>query len=104
MAISTDRITAVDLAESYRACERVAKTQARNFYYSFLTLDPARRAAMCAVYAFMRRSDDVSDEGPVDNRRASMERWRETLRRALEGDYADDPILPAFHDTVLRYS
>ena len=63
-------LTPERLAESYRHCEHVAKTQARNFYYSFVTLPPERKAAMCAIYAFMRYSDDVSDEAAEDQTKA----------------------------------
>src|SRR5580658_1982123 len=94
-----------NLDQSYAYCEQVAKTQARNFYYSFLTLPPDRKAAMCAVYAFFRYSDDVSDEvgdGAVKADRLSL--WRGALDSALAGDYGDSLILPAFHDTVIRYS
>lgn len=93
----------VRLAESYRYCEHVARTQARNFYYSFLLLPPGRRAAMCAIYAFMRYSDDVSDaaDAGLDGSRASrLQAWRRALDRAFEGEYGDSRILPAFHDTV----
>ena len=42
--------------ESYVWCEGVARSQAKNFYYSFLLLaDPA--PWQCAVYAFMRYCD-----------------------------------------------
>ena len=93
------------LAESYRYCEHVAKTQARNFYYSFLPLPPERKAAMCAIYAFMRYSDDVSDEAAEDRTKArEMQAWRAALNRAFAGDYGDNLILPAFHDTVRRYA
>ena len=92
------------LAASYRHCEHVAKTQARNFYYSFVTLPPERKAAMCAIYAFMRYSDDVSDEAAEDQTKAEeMRAWRHALDRAFAGDYGDSLILPAFHDTVQRY-
>src|SRR5579862_822692 len=98
-SISPERLTA-----SYRHCEHVAKTQARNFYYSFLTLPSERKAAMCAIYAFMRYSDDVSDEAAVDRSKADeMRTWRAALDRAFVGDYGDSLILPAFHDTVCRY-
>jgi phytoene synthase len=97
-------VTPERLAESYRYCEHVAKTQARNFYYSFVTLPPERKAAMCAIYAFMRYSDDVSDEAAADRSKADrMHAWRQALDRALAGDYGDSSILPAFHDTIRRY-
>jgi phytoene synthase len=89
------------LEESYAQCRRVARTRARNFYYSFVLLSRAQRDAMCAVYAFMRICDDLSDE-PGANR-ASIERWRKALDEALEGHYGAHPVLPAFHDTVSRY-
>ena len=66
-----------ELSASYSHCEHIAKTQARNFYYSFLTLPPDRKAAMCAIYAFMRYSDDVSDEAAADLTKAEeMQAWR----------------------------
>lgn len=99
VAVSPER-----LAESFRYCEHVAKTQAKNFYYSFLTLTPERKAAMCAIYAFMRYSDDVSDEAAEDTTKTiQMQEWRQALDRAFAGDYGDSLILPAFHETVLRY-
>lgn len=92
------------LERSFAHCEHVAKTQAKNFYYSFLTLTPERKAAMCAIYAFMRYSDDVSDEAAEDKTKADqMRQWRTALDRAFAGDYGDSLILPAFHETVLRY-
>ena len=97
-------ITPERLAESYRYCEHVAKTQAKNFYYSFVTLPPDRKAAMCAIYAFMRYSDDVSDEEAEDLSKAEgMQVWRAALDRTFAGDYGDSLILPAFHDVVNQY-
>src|SRR5688500_10979311 len=91
------------LEESYRYCTHVARTEARNFYYSFLCLPAPKRASMCAVYAFMRRADDISD-GDGGDREARMAAWRAALDRALAGDYAESPIWPAFHDTVRRHA
>jgi len=50
------------LAQSYAYCRRVARRRAKNFYYSFLLLPARQRNAMCAIYAFMRYCDDLSDE------------------------------------------
>lgn len=90
-----------ELARSYDYCRRVARTRAKNFYYSFLLLGPAQRGAMCAIYAFMRYCDDLSDE-PGANRDA-IERWRAALAEALEGHFDPHPCWPAFHDTVVRF-
>jgi 15-cis-phytoene synthase len=90
-----------DLAASYAFCRRIARTRARNFYYSFLLLSREQRDAMCAIYAFMRYCDDIS-EGE-DASRESIDRWRRDLDRALAGEYGDNPLWPAFHDTVQRY-
>ncbi|MBI1355586.1 MAG: phytoene/squalene synthase family protein [Acidobacteria bacterium] len=93
------------LEESFEHCRRVAKARARNFYYSFVLLPQAQKDAMCAIYAFMRYSDDISDdEAPsVETRRRALGDWKAALERALAGDVGDDPILPAFRATVERY-
>jgi phytoene synthase len=93
----------VSLAESYRHCIQVSRTQARNFYYSFLCLPPQKRESMCAIYAFMRYSDDISDDETGGDRTGRMRGWRAALDRALDGDYGESVILPAFHDTVKRH-
>jgi 15-cis-phytoene synthase len=89
------------LAESYAYCRRVARRRARNFYYAFVLLSRERRDAMCALYAFMRYCDDLSDE-PGANR-AAISQWRAALDQALASRTDAHPVLPAFHDTVSRY-
>jgi 15-cis-phytoene synthase len=92
------------LDRSYAHCKHVAKTQAKNFYYSFTVLPPEKRASMCAIYAFMRYSDDISDEAGLSaSKHDLLPIWRAALDRAFEGDYGDSLILPAFHDTARRY-
>jgi phytoene synthase len=98
--MNADR-TSVD--QSYVWCERVARGQAKNFYYSFLLLSTPQRRAMCAIYAFMRYCDDLSDDPGVPDRAAAIARWREDLKAALEGHAADYPVWPAFIDAVARY-
>ena len=55
------------LKRSYDYCREIAKSRARNFYYSFIVLPAERRRAMCAVYAFMRYCDDIVDGETGDN-------------------------------------
>jgi len=91
----------VTVDESYQYCLRVARSRAKNFYYSFVLLSAQQRKAMCAIYAFMRYCDDLSDEPGAS--RAAVERWKSDMEAALEGRFADHPVWPAFHHTVRRF-
>jgi phytoene synthase len=92
----------VGLEESYAWCRGVARARARNFYYSFLLLDGERRKAMCAIYAFMRICDDLSDE-PGEKSREVFQAWRRDMEAALDGGAPGHAVWPAFADTVARY-
>lgn len=89
------------IEQSYAWCRNVARSRAKNFYYSFVLLSHEQRNAICAVYAFMRYCDDLSDE-PGANR-AAIERWRQALSEALAGRFDSHPCWPAFHDAVSRF-
>jgi phytoene synthase len=91
------------VAESYTWCEGVARSQAKNFYYSFLLLSKPQRRAMCAIYAFMRYCDDLSDDDGIADRPAAIARWRADLEAALAGQVGDHAVWPAFIDAVTRY-
>ncbi len=91
------------LGQSYAWCACVARTQAKNFYYSFLLLSSPQRRAMCAMYAFMRYCDDLSDDDSVTGRADAIVRWRTELEAALQGRVNDHPLWPAFADSVARY-
>ncbi len=58
----------VTVEQSYEYCRSVARSRAKNFYYSFVLLSAQQRNAMCAIYAFMRYCDDLSDEPGADAR------------------------------------
>ena len=124
LADRADRVDRVDRADrqeadpgslerSYDFCREIAKSRARNFYYSFIVLPPERRRAMCAVYAFMRHCDDIVDEeageGGEAEKKTRLKAWRETLDDAYDGGARDGPpaggseLLPAFRDTVKRF-
>jgi phytoene synthase len=89
------------LSNSYAYCRRITRARAKNFYYSFVLLSTEQRNAMCAMYAFMRFCDDLSDEPGATA--AAMQNWRASLERALNGHLDDHPLWPAFHDAVQRY-
>src|SRR5208283_2274492 len=89
------------IEQSYDYCRHVARSRAKNFYYSFLLLSAQQRKAMCAIYAFMRICDDLSDEPGAS--RDALERWRGEMEDALDGRFSGHPLWPAFHHTVRRF-
>jgi phytoene synthase len=91
------------IAESYGFCEQVARREAKNFYYSFLLLDRERRQAMCAIYAFMRYCDDLSDSTASSGRAQAIAWWRRDLESAFEGRIPAHDLWPAFIDAVTRH-
>lgn len=91
------------LEQSYAHCVRVARGKAKNFYYSFLLLSREQREGMCAIYAFMRECDDLSDEPGITDREGALLKWRDAMAAALEGRMSGHAIWPAFADTVRKF-
>jgi phytoene synthase len=96
----------VTIAEAYAVCRAIAQREAKNFYYSFRVLPEHKRNAMCAVYAFMRRADDIADDEsmPVVERRVVMAQWVESWRVARRSGLSDDPVFFALNDTQKRFA
>ncbi len=95
--------TAPTLATSYQLCGEIACREARNFYFAFRLLPRDRRQAMFALYAFMRRTDDLADEpGTAAEKDAALDQWRSALDGALAGEPSRWPGFPALADTVSR--
>ena len=58
-------------------CQERAAGSGSSFYYSFLFLEPRRRRAITALYAFCREVDDVVDECPDSElARTKLDWWR----------------------------
>jgi phytoene synthase len=95
----------LQLSTAYGICRHITRTQAKNFYYAFLVLPRRKRNALCAVYAFMRHADDISDDEkvPVPVRRDKLSGLLEGLHRAVDGQPTDDPVLYALAHTQKAY-
>ena len=95
-----------ELTAAYAVCRAIAKREAKNFYYGFLALPAHKRDAMCAVYAFMRRADDISDDESLtlDERRTVMAKWNASWRGAAAVEAQDAPVFLAVRDVQQRYS
>jgi phytoene synthase len=102
--MSLDVPTRIPPAHSYAVCERLARREAGNFYHAFRLLPSDQRLAMCALYSFMRLTDDIADGcGDVEERRGQLTQWRRRLHEALDGEDSH-PIHPALRHTVRTYS
>jgi len=97
-------MTPITPAQSYAYCERVARRQAANFYPAFRVLPRPQRRAMCALYAFLRITDDlVDDGGDVAVKRAKLAAWRDGFRAAIRGEDRHT-VHPALRDALQRYA
>ena len=95
-------------ADAYRVCREIARREAQNFYWAFRVLPRHKSDAMCAVYAFMRRADDISDDEskPLEARRAEMSSWLDSWRASrIPTNHAatTDPVFIALADTQHRF-
>jgi phytoene synthase len=94
------------LDKAYAACRVIARREAKNFYYAFLALPAPRRNAICAIYAFMRKADDLADDESLsrEERRRSLVTWLSEWRRACHGGDSSDPVFIAVQDAVTRFN
>jgi phytoene synthase len=96
-------MTTFSLFDSYRYCEQIARREAGNFYHAFRVLPRSQRKAMCALYAFLRLTDDLGDgPGSASEKRDLLVDWRQRFERCLIDDYSH-PLHRAFHDTVRNH-
>jgi phytoene synthase len=93
----------VTVAAAYQACEEITRAHALNFFYGIRLLPPDKRRAMCAVYAFARRVDDVGDgELPRDEKLRLLTDARAGLAWN-GGPPPADPVLVALRDSHERF-
>jgi len=75
------------------ACRRITRARAANFYWGLRLTPEPKRSAMYAIYAWMRRADDIvdgaADSVPTEELRAQVESFRASTRRVLAGDDSD---------------
>jgi phytoene synthase len=88
--------------QAYEQCESLTRAAAGNFYYGIRLLPAPKRRAMCAVYAFARRVDDIADGTLAPDEKLIR---LEAAARALENlDPQDpDPVMAALADASVRF-
>src|SRR5690606_4214249 len=94
-----------EIDRSYEWARRIARREAKNFYYGFLLLPYEKRRSLYAVYAYSRRLDDAVDsiEGDGPSALDEARRRLDGLRALIGETPPDDPLVPALRDTLARY-
>ncbi len=94
-----------EIADAYGHCESVTRAQAANFFYGIRLLPRDRRRAMCAVYAFARRVDDIGD-GTLEPEEKLRRLDRETaaLAAIAPAGAGEDAVMVALADTQRRFA
>ena len=100
-----DTYASAKLAEAYETCREIARREAKNFFYAFRVLPRAKADAMCAVYAFMRKADDLADDESLslEERRHAMAEWTAKWRASRTIEVSNDPVFAALNDTQKRF-
>lgn len=90
--------------EAERFCREMARREAKNFYWGFISLPHDQRMAIYALYDFARQVDDEVDGAPrpdlIPERLAAQ---RERVRRCMVGEF-DDPVMQVLSKAVTRYA
>ncbi len=95
----------VTLEQAYAICRAIARREAKNFYYAFVALPTDRKNAICAIYAFMRKADDLADDEsmPREERRRCLEAWQGQWHNVCAGAMTEDPVFIATRDATERF-
>jgi phytoene synthase len=94
-----------ELAAAYARCEAITRERAGNFYYGIRLLPARKRGAMCAVYAFARRVDDIGDgELPPEQKLEQLDQESRALGELALGEGGGDPVLLALGDACARFA
>lgn len=111
MVMTTDISSAstVSLQASRQYCRQITKQQARNFYYGLALLAEPKKSALFALYAWMRRVDDLADDEDgrtPGQRQGDLDRFQTATHAVFAGNVPDEQpgeLWPAFADMVRTY-
>lgn len=88
--------------EAYRHCELLTRASAANFYYGIRLLPGEKRSAICAVYAFARRVDDIADGSISPEEKLRLLAQAEQAAREPSSE-SSDPVIAALADVHARF-
>jgi len=92
------------LREAEEFCAEMARREAKNFYWGFISLARDQRIAIYALYDFARQVDDDVDEAPSSEsipQRLGVQ--RERIRQCFDAEF-HDPVMHVLGRAVRRYA
>ncbi|AYF75578.1 phytoene/squalene synthase family protein [Nocardia yunnanensis] len=102
------------LERAYRDCRRIAAAHGRTYFLATRLLEPERRPAVHALYAFARLVDDIVDAADAPGRAGESAARLDAIEHELRARLVDAPLevpdgpqaraLLAVSDTIRRYS
>lgn len=95
-----------EIRQSRLWCRSIARRTAGNFYYSFLALSGEQFHGMCALYAFMRMTDDLGDDPKlsIPERTKNLSEWGLKLDKLTKERLDVHCVWPALHDTLRKFA
>jgi phytoene/squalene synthetase len=91
------------LQNCYRISELVTKKYSTSFSLATSLLEKEKKAAIYAIYGFVRLADEIVDSFHGYDKRFLLDKLNEDLDYALKNRISTNPILTAFADTVAKY-
>jgi phytoene synthase len=85
--------------------KEISKKSKSSFYYAFNLLPAEQRDAMNTVYAFCRETDDIVDEGTVEDELKfdKLRKWRIELEKSLNG-HSEYPLINKLSNTIQNFN
>jgi 15-cis-phytoene synthase len=97
---------ALSLADAERYCHDMARREAKNFYWGFISLPREQRNAIYALYDFARQVDDEADAAAhAPDLPGRLLQHRERIAKCVRGEYAeDDAVMQVLAVAVERFA
>src|SRR5215472_12711505 len=92
-----------DRREAERFCQRMARREAGNFYWGFVSLPRDQRVAIYALYDFARQVDDEADAAGRPHLAASLAHHRQRAHGCAAGE-ASDPVTLVLANAMREYA
>jgi 15-cis-phytoene synthase len=91
-----------DRERAERFNREMARREAKNFYWGFISLPHDQRMAIYALYNYGRIVDDEADQSNLPDLPGRLQPYRERVARCVRGEY-DDPIMQVLAAAVARF-